>query len=65
MHTQDHAMRAREPALRPPLWLTLLLLFVAVWLGVRIVDHVTEALTAAAIGRPAPPTPPAWPTRQI
>lgn len=38
---------------RPPWWLVAVLLFVTVWLGVRIVDHVTDALTGAGI--PAAP----------
>jgi hypothetical protein len=35
-------------AIRAPFWITALLLFLAVWLGVEIVRGVTETLTAVA-----------------
>jgi hypothetical protein len=37
----------------PPLWLRLLVLAVVLWLGVRVVRNVTDALTTIA-GRPHP-----------
>lgn len=36
-----------------PRWMALLLLCVAVWLGVRMVDNVTDTLTAIAGSRSA------------
>lgn len=45
-----------RPRHQAPLWLRLLLLFVLLWLGVRIVGNVTDTLTGIADGRaPAPP----------
>jgi hypothetical protein len=35
---------------RPPLWLIGLILFVVLWLAVRIVGNVTEALTGMLEG---------------
>ena len=38
---------------RPPWWLVVLALLVLIWLGVRIVEHVTDTLTGTG-GPPAP-----------
>lgn len=46
----------------PPIWLALLLLLAALWLGVRIVHNVTDALVMAFHGAPAG-TPAEWPGR--
>ncbi len=48
-----------EPDVRAPLWLRLLVLFVVLWLGIRIVRNVTDSLVAithagADRGRPGP-----------
>jgi hypothetical protein len=37
--TPDH-----EPVARAPMWLRLLVLFVVLWLGVKIVHNVTDSL---------------------
>ena len=48
---------------RAPLWLTLLLMFVAIWLGTRIIHNTTEALMAMTTGSQAAYTSSAWPSR--
>jgi len=45
-----------------PAWLALLLLFVAIWLGVRILENVTEALTGIVTG-PQTHAAQSWPDR--
>ena len=47
------AMDARRSRYRAPFWLRGLILAVAVWLAVRIVDNVTESLTGMVVGAPA------------
>jgi hypothetical protein len=50
----DHPLPPNRSVGRPPLWLVIILVFVAIWLGMRIVDHVTDALTGAGSSAPTP-----------
>lgn len=53
MPVRPRTTRPPRHAGRIPLWIAALLLFVAVWLGARILHNVTEALTRIASGPPA------------
>ena len=64
-----HCVRpgTRPPARagRAPWWMIVLLLFVATWLGARILHNVTAALTAMTTGATTASAPPAWPDRFV
>jgi hypothetical protein len=58
MPEPDAAIAHPAAQQRAPLWLRLLLLGVVLWLGVRITQNVTEALTGMARDAPAAANPP-------
>ncbi len=47
----------------PPVWMTVLLLSVGIWLGLHVLQSVTFALTAMTAGDAVLHTSAAWPPR--
>ena len=56
---------APQDRMRVPLWIAALLLFVAIWMSMHILQNVTNALTALTAGHHGTSMPTAWPTRWV
>lgn len=66
MPPRTRATRPPPPAAgRIPPWIVAFLLFVAVWLGARILHNITDALTGMTAGVPVASGTPAWPARKM